>query len=178
MIDPVALLFSFAHGMPHSISALCRMRLRVNFEPFFVLAVLAALIALAVKSFTPLIKTAEYTRIMSHSHAARMDGLLYFAHHGTWPVDTASSLGVGWQDSYRPKGDSPVREVSIRNGAVDVAFVQDGREEVLTMRHAVPGEAPSTAIWVGGHGRRDNAWTVIGEDNTTVDQHYFNRHVR
>lgn len=178
MLVRTALLISLSTGFSRSITRICRLGTRANFEPFFVLATITVLVLLATKSYLPALDSAKLTHAMGGVYInTRVDAMTYYALHGEWPKDNSAMQGSGHDTDYREiKHPSLfVQEATVVDGAIHLHFSNDLEGEVLTIRPALPKDSPETVIWVcGNQGSRDE-WTVVGKDETTFDNRLIMR---
>lgn len=176
MYYPAIFLISLSHRLSYTMVRVCRLRWRINFEFFIVIAIVAIAAVLAVKSFVPLITTAKLTHATGRLFIdTRVDAMLYHAINGYWPKDNAVLQGVGGHADFKKIQDPYIEKALVDEGAIHLYFSKDLAGEVLTLRPAVPFGGYESMIWVCGNQRSADEWTVVGKDKTTFENRYILR---
>ncbi|MDH3976464.1 MAG: hypothetical protein OEV42_19545 [Deltaproteobacteria bacterium] len=112
----------------------------------------------------------------------RTDISTYYALNGEWPDDKKAILELlPYNKTYYQEMESPEMEYRrhkhvLAKGAIHVTIKKLEKNNRVTLRPAVPTADPlGPVIWITGKGEAREGWTVIGEDQSTIDERYINK---
>lgn len=145
-------------------------------ELMYVIAIIALLSALAIRSYRLSLMKAEVTSVVSGVfESAKRDSLVYLALHGEFPENTAQALSSGLTESYESLAND--YKTVIEQGAINITFREDHRQlpgKTLTMRPVVQDDDPVGAVhWVCGNKKGESSWKFFGVDRTDIDDRYL-----
>ncbi|RWX50387.1 Pilin [Candidatus Electrothrix marina] len=145
-------------------------------ELMYVIAIIALLSALAIRSYRLSLMKAEVTSVVSGVfESAKRDSLVYLALHGEFPENTAQALSSGLTESYESLAND--YKTVIEQGAINITFREDHRQlpgKTLTMRPVVQDDDPVGAVhWVCGNKKGESGWKFFGVDRTDIDDRYL-----
>jgi hypothetical protein len=113
--------------------------------------------------------TAAVTEVMNYYRA---DMSAYYALRGAWPIDL-EELHSLFPNESRQMNANFAKNVAIIGGAIDVSLQRHLSGKTLTLHPAVLIDDPTGPVkWVAGAGTREDGWSIIGEDHTTVEREY------
>lgn len=133
-------------------------------ELMYVIAIIALLSALAIRSYRLSLMKAEVTSVVSGVfESAKRDSLVYLALHGEFPENTAQALSSGLTESYESLAND--YKTVIEQGAINITFREDHRQlpgKTLTMRPVVQDDDPVGAVhWVCGNKKRREQLEIL-----------------
>ncbi|MCW5203202.1 MAG: pilin [Candidatus Electrothrix communis] len=145
-------------------------------ELMYVIAIIALLSALAIRSYRLSLMKAEVMSVVSGVfESAKRDSLVYLALHGEFPENTAQALSSGLTESYESLAND--YKTVIEQGAINITFREDHRQlpgKTLTMRPVVQDDDPVGAVhWVCGNKKGESGWKFFGVDRTDIDDRYL-----
>ena len=150
-------------------------------ELLFVILIIAVLAVLQMKSYMPVTDSA---RLLHTSGAvfqyARLDSVIYNAHHGEWPQNNEQALmfEFGMNTDYLSYNDT-LEYIQLEDGAVTMKFNEFYPEKIITFRPAVPTDDPfGPLIWVCGSNRSADEWLVYGEDRTNIEDRHLTPYIK
>ncbi len=146
-------------------------------ELLLVICIIGILIVTAVRSYLPCVDSARLTHTVGGASffKARMDIMLYRAHHGEWPKDTEQAISVGIHKNY-DEDSNYIDKIDIKDGAIDYHLSDHLKGKIVTLRPAVPSDDPlGPVIWIYGERESSTGWDVQGVNHTSVDEQYIPR---